>query len=160
MEHNYRINFSYGNLHIEIESTNIDWIKKKEKQYLKDIFNHSTKYIESGEEGSTLQKTFDLEKISLIDIKRKIRKFGIKGRSYYAIAFIFYLQNKRKLEMVSSKDIIDCFKEIDYPLKLSINMMERSLKIAKKRGFVKSTNEFWSLTTLGEDWILNLLASG
>jgi hypothetical protein len=74
-----------------------------------------------------------------------------------SVFFIYYLQKIRKKDRIKTADVAQCFKDISYPNWNNINVTD-TLASAKKRALLNYVNKLWSLTTTGEDYILNTIA--
>lgn len=156
MEHNYRISVKIGDASFEIESTDVNWLKSKEKDYLKKISDESVRRSQEGQgEDVETQKLELLPKITLIEFYRKYAH-TIKSRATVAIYFVYFLQKIRKKEKIQTADVTKCFKEVGYPNWNKINMTD-TLTSGKRRALVNYVNKLWSLTTTGEDYIFNAI---
>ena len=81
----------------------------------------------------------------------------IKSRPTMSVFFIYYLQKIRKKDRIKTADVAQCFKDISYPNWNNINVTD-TLASAKKRALLNYVNKLWSLTTTGEDYVLNTIA--
>lgn len=156
MEHNYRISVKIGDASFEIESTDIKWLKSKEKDYLKIL---SAKAVEEVPEEQTeevkARSPAVPPKMALNEFYRKyIQK--IKSRPTNAVYFVYYLQKIRKKDKIKTADVTNCFGEIGYPNWNKLNMTD-ILKSAKRRALINYVNRLWTLTTTGEDYVFNAI---
>ena len=157
MEHNYKISFKIGNASFEIESTDINWLKSKEKDYLKILTAKAVEQV-------PLKKTATLAvqspavppKMTLNEFYRKYA-LTIKSRPTTAVFLIYYLQKVMKKDKIITSDVTKCFRDISYPNWNKLNMTD-ILKSAKRRALVNYVNKLWSLTTTGEDYVFNTIA--
>lgn len=156
MEKNYRISFKIGNSSFEIESTDLKWLKSKEKDYLKIL---SAKAVEEVPEEQTeevkARSPAIPPKMTINEFYRKyIQK--IKSRPTNAVYFVYYLQKIRKKDKIKTVDVTNCFGEISYPNWNKLNMTD-ILKSARHRALVNYVNGLWSLTATGEDYVFNAI---
>ena len=156
MEHNYKISVKIGDASFEIETTDLKWLERKEKDYLKKL---SAKAVEEVPE----EPTKDVKarspavppKMTLNEFYRKyVQK--IKSRPTNAVYFVYYLQKIRKKDKIKTADITNCFGGIGYPNWNKLNMTD-ILKSAKHRALVNYVNKLWSLTATGEDYVFNAI---
>jgi len=157
MEKKYRISFKIGNTCIDLESTDVKWLEKKEKIYLQKI---SSKSEEEPAVGHGLMEPVEATgkhgKITLNEFYRK-HVHKIKSRPTVAVFMLYYLEKIRKKEKIRTADVVHCFKDIGYPNWNKLNMTD-ILTSAKRRALVNYVNKIWSLTTTGEDYVLNMLS--
>lgn len=157
MEKNYRISFKNGNIGFDIESTDVKWLEKKEKVYLQKIIRGTIDTSESDLGSSEgLVKAEIGPKITLTEFYRK-HVHKIKSRPTVAVFLLYYLEKIKKKDKIRTVDIMNCFKEIGYPNWNKLNVTD-IMTSAKRRALVNYWNKFWSLTTTGEDFVLNMLS--
>ena len=156
MEHNYKISVKIGDTSFEIESTDLKWLERKEKDYLKKLSDKSVKRVpeDQGEDVETRRHDV-LPQMNLNEFYRKyVQK--IKSRATIGVYFVYYLQKIRKKDKIKTADVTKCFQEIGYPNWNRINMTD-TLTSAKRRALVNYVNKLWSLTTTGEDYVFNAI---
>jgi len=130
MENNYRILLKIGESSFEIESTDADWIGKKEKEYLDRFFKEGAPKHQGKRETEPTRQVLP-HKMTLNEFYRKyISK--IKSRSTIAVFFVYYLQKIQNKEKIKTVDVINCFKEIGYPGWSGLNITD-ILSGAKRR---------------------------
>lgn len=156
MEHKYKILVKIGDASFEIESTDIKWLKSKEKEYLEML---SAKAVEEVPKEQTkevkAQSPAIPPKMNLNEFYQKYVK-KIKSRTTIAVYFVYYLQKIMKKDKIQTGDVSTCFQEIGYPNWNRINMTD-TLSSAKRRALVNYVNKLWSLTTTGEDYVFNAI---
>ena len=156
MEHNYRISVKIGDASFEIESTDIKWLKSKEKDYLKILLAKAVEEVpEEQPEEVKARSPAVPPKMNLNEFYQKYVK-KIKSRTTIAVYFVYYLQKIRKMDKIKTADVITCFREIGYPNWNRINMTD-TLTSAKRRALINYVNKLWSLTTTGEDYVFNAI---
>lgn len=154
METMYRISFKNGDLCFEIESTDLKWMKEKEKYYLQLLKGAPAKRMEKIARPASPSSTISLPpQITLNEFYRKYIR-TIKSRPSIAVFFLYYLQKFRKKDKILTSDVVKCFKDIAYPNWNKLNITH-ILASAKRRALVNYVNKIWSLTTTGEDYVLN-----
>ena len=157
MEHNYRISFKMGDRGFEIESTNLQWIKNKEKEYLQKVEgkkSRATEEVEPLPESHTELRISPT--ITLNEFHRKY-VYKIKSRPTIAVFLLYYLDKIKKKDKIKTADLANCFKEIHYPNWNHLNFTDILIS-AKRRALVNYVNKLWSLTTTGEDFVLNMVS--
>jgi hypothetical protein len=161
MEHNYRILIKFGEPSFEIESTDIDWLTKKEKEYFQKFEHQRPKKdrnVEVEGEGKysvPMPKSFPPD-LSINEFYRKyVHK--INSRPIIGVFFIYYLQRIIKKDEINTTDVQQCFKDVAYPNWNKLNVID-ILANAKRRALVNYVNKLWSLTTTGEDHVLNTIS--
>ncbi|KAF0109081.1 MAG: hypothetical protein FD146_125 [Anaerolineaceae bacterium] len=161
MEHNYRISHRIGDSSFELESTDKDWVDKKEKEYLSKLVEQPAKRIKTSEK----EPSFDEKKESLpsnITINEFYRKYlklsKVTSRPSMAVFFIYYLSKISKKDPIKTQDVLDCFAAISYPNYNNLNMAD-ILNKAKRTALLNNVNNQWSLTITGEDYVLNLITN-
>jgi hypothetical protein len=121
MEQNYRISFQVGDAKFEIESTDQEWIEKKEKQYLEKIFESAKKgrepkgmQILPKEEirGTAIPQNLTINEFYQKYIKGK----KVTSRPNIAVFFVYYLQKILKRDNIKTQDVTQCFADISYIL--------------------------------------------
>ena len=156
MEDNYRISVKIGGASFEIETTDLKWLEKKEKDYLKKLSDKSVKRApeDQGEEVESRRPDV-LPQMNLNEFYREyVQK--VKSRVTIAVYFVYYLHKILKKDKIKTADVTKCFQEIGYPNWNSINMTD-TLTSAKRRALVNYVNKLWSLTTTGEDYVFNAI---
>jgi hypothetical protein len=165
MEHNYKVIFHIGNSHFELESSDQEWINKKESEYLKrielappeslDTGNSKTKNLSSKNQ----QTTLITESISINEFYNLyIRKNNIKTRPQIALFFVYFLDKIQKKTDIKTGDILNCFKEIGYPNYAKLNYTD-ILHQNRRKGYLNYVNNYWSLTMTGADYVINKTTS-
>jgi hypothetical protein len=155
MVRNYRISVKVGESSFEIESTNAIWIKKKEKEYFDKLFVENVSQ-KRGKQETKLTGEGIPPKMSLNEFYRNYVS-EIKSRPIIALFLVYYLQKLQKKDTVKTSDVLNCFKEISYPNWNKLNMTD-ILNNAKRQALVNYVNKLWSLTTTGEDYVLNIVS--
>jgi hypothetical protein len=161
MEGKYRISFQIGELKFEIESNDKKWIEQKEIDYLKNVLqNTKIKPISGQDETSKYKPEPTISKSLTINefYTKYIKNSKIKTRPNIAVFFVYYLEKMAKRENIRTQDVTQCFADISYPNYNKINMAD-VLAGAKSRALLNNVNNFWSLTTTGEDFVFNNLIS-
>lgn len=161
MEHNYRISVKFGEPGFEIESTNLEWLEKKEQEYFQKFESRHPKKIrnvgvETEEKSSvTISQPFPPE----LTVNEFYRKYvhTIRSRPVIGVFLIYYLQRILKKEDIKTTDVQQCFKDVAYPNWNKLNVTD-ILARAKRRALVNYVNKLWSLTTTGEDYVLNAIS--
>lgn len=163
MEHNYRLMFKVGDLSFEIESTDLTWLKAKEKEYLKklstELPKHKEKLQREVAESAKRPVSHDLPTPSMSInefYKKYIGQKQIKSRTTIAVFFVYYLQNVSKKDEINTSDISNCFKQVSYPNWNKLNVTD-ILSRAKRQALLNCVNKLWSLTSTGEDFVLNTI---
>jgi hypothetical protein len=157
MEKNYRISFRNGDISFDLESADVKWLEKKEKIYLQKITGRS---IDTTVDDQILSdRPVKAETGSRITLNEFYRKHvhKIKSRPTVAVFLLYYLEKIKKKDKIRTVDIISCFKDIGYPNWNKLNVTD-IMTSAKRRALVNYWNKFWSLTTTGEDFVLNMLS--
>jgi hypothetical protein len=155
MEQRYRIAFRSGDSSFEIETTDPKWLEKKEKEYLERLAagkgrKRPQEAIEAGREVPTPD-------VSINEFFRKyIGQKHAKSRTNIAVFFVYYLEKVMKKGEITTGDVGDCFKQVSYPNWNKINFTD-ILRRARRRAFLNCVNRLWSLTTTGEDFVLNAI---
>ena len=163
MEHTYRISFKIGDSSFEIESTDLQWLKKKEKEYFQKLHTefpkHKEKLQREGAEkpGATISRDLPTPDVTINEFfRRYIGQRQIKSRTTIAVFFIYYLQKVLKKGGINTGDVSDCFRHVSYPNWNKLNVTD-ILRRARSRALVNYFNNLWSLTTTGEDFVLNTI---
>lgn len=160
MEHNYRIYYQLGDSSFEVESTDKEWVDKKEKEY---ISKFSPQNIKSSRSPADTQK---LEKKEILSPNLTINEFyrnhvkskDIKSRPEMAVFFIYYLTKISKKDTIKTADVQQCFADISYPNYNKLNITD-ILSKAKRKALLNYVNNSWSLTLTGEDYVLNVITT-
>jgi hypothetical protein len=160
----YRIVISTNS--IEISSHDRDWVEKKEKEYAK----HLNGLREQGPSASGIapiqEKRGDEQpalnlKIGQMPPNEFYRSFihakNIRSRPDIATFFVYYLSRVKGLEEITSSVIREQFRAAQYPAWNKINIAD-VLSRAKKKAFLNSVGNNWSLTITGEDFVLNTIS--
>jgi len=155
MEHKYKISVKIGNASFEIESTDISWLKNKEKDYLKMLSEKAKEVPEEQPEEVEAGSLTVPPKMTLNEFYREyVQK--IKSRPTITVYFIYYLQKIMKKDKIKTADVAKCFEGIGYPNWNKLNMTD-ILKSARRRALINYVNKLWSLTTTGEDYVFNTI---
>ena len=154
MNHNYRIAFRIGDSSFDIESTDLDWLKKKEKEYLEKVSKKATHKakLEEEETPQVLPKNLTINEF----YKRYIKAHNITSRADIAVLFVYYLQKVLKSDTIRTSDIAKSFGDISYPNYNKLNFTD-ILNQAKRKAFLNNINNLWSLTITGEDFVINAM---
>ena len=157
MEHNYRISFKIGDSSFEIESTDLNWLESKEKEYFQKILAEVSKHREAPKHRLESQtEKIPTPETTLQEFYRQYIQKQVKSRPNIAVFFVYYLQKVMKEDTIKSSDILNCFKKISYPNYNKLNMTA-ILNNGKRRALINYVNKLWSLTTTGEDYVLNTI---
>jgi hypothetical protein len=156
MEEHYRISISKGQASFDISSHDKDWVEKKAKDYItlilswqKDTKEDRQSFIEPP------LKRADIGPMSPNEFYRTyIHANQIKNRPDIVTFMLYYLEKIQKKTEVTSADVREMFKQAQYAGWNKINVPDALFK-AKKKAFLNSVGNFWSLTILGEDFVLN-----
>jgi hypothetical protein len=164
MEHTYRISFKIGEQSFEIESTNLKWLERKEKDYFKRLRGGTTKDAREGKVETAvapkrvLARDMEVPDLSINEFFRKyIRQRQITSRTTIGVFFVYYLQRVLKNQEIKTSDVSECFKHVSYPNYNKLNMTD-ILRRAKRRALLNYVNNLWTLTTTGEDFVYNTIA--
>lgn len=107
---------------------------------------------------SPIGRVSKLGKMPINEFYRKYIHDGkVSSRPDIATFFIYYLEKIKENEEVTSTDVKDCFNKVQYPGWNKINIGD-VLNKAKKKAFLNSVGNQWSLTITGEDFVLNNLS--
>lgn len=163
MEH-YKLVITNGDISVEISSHEKEWVEKKEKEYI-DIFKKTSgqKQISRQTSETTSKERTSLEKkyYTKTPVNEFYRKFihGQKlSRPDIATFFVYYLTKVQNEESVKASDVKQLFKKIQYPSWNTLNLPD-ILNKAKRKAFLNSVGNYWTLTITGEDFVLNTLSS-
>jgi len=157
MEQNYRISFKIGESGFEIESTDLKWLETKEKEYFQKLFIEEAKHSGKSEgeipegRGGALPPQINLNEFYRTYVQK------IKSRPSIAVFFVYYLQKMKKQDKIKTADVGQCFREISYPNWNKLNMTY-ILSSGRRRALLNYVNNLWSLTTTGEDYVLNTIS--
>jgi len=154
MEHTYRISVRIGNSSFEVESTDLNWLESKEKEYLEKLKERrTTPTLESIQtEAFILPQNLTINEF----YKKYIRSNNITSRPDIAVFFVYYLQKILKKDSIKSGDVGQCFADVSYPNYSKLNMTD-ILNQAKRKALLNYVNNLWSLTITGEDFIINTM---
>jgi len=157
MEQNYRISFKIGDSSFEIESSDANWLEKKEKEFFQKLLNRAPKRKgEAKDEEAEETETLITPEITLNEFYHKyVKKF--KTRTNIAVMLVYYLQKVMKKDKIKSTDVANCFRDIAYPNWNKLNMTD-VLSRSRHRALLNYVNKLWSLTTTGEDFVLNTIS--
>jgi hypothetical protein len=164
MEQNYRISFQVGETKFEIESTDKEWLEKKEKEYLgqileKEKMRTDAKMEERFTEKSSMQSLSIPQHLTINEFYQKyIRGKKITSRPNIAVFFVYYLQKILRKETIKTQDVVQCFADISYPNYNKLNVTD-ILYQGKRKALLNYVNNIWSLTLTGEDFVLNEITS-
>jgi hypothetical protein len=163
MEKYFKIAYKAGEFSFELESSEMDWIEKKEKEYLKKLPDQTEMPLNVKKSKDELvQKPKALSDISesmTINefYNQHVKKLNIKSRTQIALFFVYYMETIQKRNDIKSGEIVNCFKAIHYPNWNKLNAPDLLLQ-NKKKAFLNNVNGYWSLTITGQDYVLNTLA--
>lgn len=155
MDQKYRISFHTGNTGFDVESTDLEWLEKKEKEYLEKVLaipERVTTQIQAQENVLLLPQNLTINEF----FKRYIKKNNISSRPDVAVFFVYYLQRILKKDAIKTADVAQCFADVSYPSLAKINFAD-ALNQAKKKALLNNVNAFWSLTITGEDFVVNTM---
>lgn len=157
MEKNYRISFKIGQISFEAESSDARWVERKEKEYFRKLVGREPKGgIKPEPPPLKIQSGAVPPKVNLTEFYRKyVQK--VKRRPDIAVFFVYYLQSVKKKDNVRSSDVLHCFRDIGYPNWNKLNVTD-ILRRGKRRALLNCVNRLWSLTTTGEDYVLNTIS--
>ncbi|TGL55269.1 hypothetical protein EHQ61_00735 [Leptospira wolffii] len=158
MEH-YKIQIAKGRIQLEISSHDRDWVENKFKE-LSEILNNETtdEDPEGFREPKPKKGKASLMKIPINEFYRKyIHEKKISSRPDIATIFVFYLSKYEDKKEIPANDIKELFKDVQYPGWNGINISD-VLNKAKRKAFLNSVNNNWTLTITGEDYVMNLLS--
>lgn len=160
MEQKYRISLQLGDIKVEIESSDKSWIEDKEAQYIDKFIEKAKKLSQLRVEEPTKIEEPQVvsDALTIHEFYNKYMKGKMRTRTKIAVFFVYYLQKIQKRDDVRTQDVLQCFADIGYPNYNKINMTD-TLTGSKKRGLLNYVNKIWSLTTTGEDYVLNAISS-
>jgi hypothetical protein len=148
MEHTYRISFKIGDQSFEIESTDLKWLEGKEKDYFDKLRK---------DKAPTMSRQLPQPEININEFfRRYIREKQIKSRTTIAVFFVYYLEKMSKKDEIKMADVRQCFKDASYPNWNKLNVTDILLR-ARRQALLNYVNKLWSLTTTGEDFVLNTI---
>jgi hypothetical protein len=160
----YKISYQIGQVGFELESSDKNWVEKKEKEYIELISKKPA--IPRHEEPPISQtETIDANKVirSNISIQefynQYIKSNKIISRPNIAVFFIYYLQKIVGRQEIITQDVVQCFADIAYPNYNKINMTD-TLNQGKRKALLNNINKTWSLTLTGEDFVMNFISGG
>jgi len=154
---NVTIKVRIGDNELEVSGPS-DYVEKKIKEALEDQKSSLWTSRGVGDESEFVRTSTRgvAPKMTLNEFYRKyVHK--IKSRPTIAVFLLYYLQKIQKKDRIKTGDVTNSFKEIAYPNWNALNMTD-ILTSAKRRAFVNYVNKLWSLTTTGEDYILNAMS--
>jgi predicted metal-dependent hydrolase len=146
-----------GDNEIEVSGPS-DYVEKKIKEALENQKGPLWTLRPVASESESVRTTIPsvLPQMTLNEFYRKyVHK--IKSRPTIAVFLLYYLERMRKKDKIQTADVLSCFKEIHYPNWNNLNMTD-ILTSAKRRALVNYVNKLWSLTTTGEDYVLNMVS--
>lgn len=158
MEH-YKIAIMKGTASIEISSHDKEWVEKKEKEY-KDFLSQPD--LVEGQKRKFEKRDIGIKtddgQIPINEFYRKyIHEQKINSRPEIATFFVYYLSKVKKQSDISSTEIKNLFRDVQYPGWNKINIAD-VLNKAKKKALLNNFENQWSLTITGEDYVLNNLS--
>lgn len=155
---NYKIVFRKGDVSFELESSDLNWMNAKEKEYLDHIIHH--KHKAPGSEPVKSSQSLSLGNSLTINefYKKYVKDKKISSRADIAVFFVYYLEKIEKLDSISSGDVINCFSKIGYPNYNKLNMTD-ILNQAQRKALLNNVSKNWSVTITGEDFVLNVIGS-
>lgn len=162
MEHTYRISFKIGDSSFEIESTDLKWLESKEKDYIKKLDTQASKFKSEAQISAPSPKRPSSRDIVTLDMslneffRSYIRERKITSRTTIVVFFVYYLERVLKKDEINMADVRQCFKDASYPNWNKLNVTD-ILRRARRRALLNHVNNLWSLTTTGEDFVLNSL---
>jgi hypothetical protein len=158
---NYKIQIVLDAFSIELSSHDKDWVEKKIKEYEleKIIKNVPSKKPERKESNEQADNVLNLSSaISTNEFFRSyIKGKKISSRPDLATFFVYYLSKVKKMDLITTSDVKNCFKEISFPNWNKINISD-ALYQAKKRAFLNNIDDQWMLSITGEDYVLNKIS--
>ena len=161
MENNYRIAIQIGENSFEVESTDVQWVEKKEKEYLNKLNQGTLKPAILGkpDKGTAgFHEKVVPQNLTINEFYNKYLKSGkVKSRPDIAVFFVYYLQKITKKEEIKTQDVTQCFADVGYAGYNKLNMTD-ILNQGKRKALLNYVNNFWSLTITGEDFVLNTIA--
>lgn len=152
MEHTYKIHVSKGNYQFTIESTDKEWIDTQfELLNVKTTSQSNTQPDENQQEhslppGLTLQEFY----------RKYIKDKDITTNPKIATFFVYYLEKIEKKSDIKTGEIQECFGKVGIAGYNKINYSD-ILAQAKRQALLNHVNSRWSLTTTGEDYVLNTI---
>lgn len=152
MDQIYKISFQINNTSFSIESTDNEWLEKKEKEYLSKIQETKKSTWSSEKTSEVLSDTTTINEF----YRKYIKEKNVKSRTNLAVFFVYYLTKVKTLDSIRTSDVAQCFADISYPNYSKINVTD-TLNQAKRRALLNCVNSMWSLTITGEDYVLNFL---
>jgi len=159
MDHTYRISLCLGDSSFEIESTDKAWLEAKEKQYLFKMNLPSVSPSRPPGVHRTEKEEVFSPNLSINEFYKKyVKANNVKSRPDMAVFFTYYLGKILKKDVIKTADVADCFAKIAYPGYNKLNMTD-NLSKAKRKAFLNYVNNSWSLTTTGEDFVANIIAT-
>jgi hypothetical protein len=159
MENKYRIVISNASKTVEIESSDVTWLEKKQKELMKFLSTEHT--TEKSEMVTTKSSVQESKKIPAhITINEFYRKYcnDIKTNTDLSVYFLYYLNLIEKKKDINTNNIRELFIKVGIPKANTLNYAD-ILGRAKKRALVNYINSYWSLTITGEDFVLNKIQS-
>lgn len=159
MEHTYRISFSQHGISFDIESTDLKWLEKKEKEYLAKLHASPTPRGKEREPSHAVESPVLPQNLTINEFyKKHIKPRDVKSRTDIAVFFMYYLEKILKKDTIKTADIGQCFADIAYPNYSKLNVTDILTK-ARQKALLNFVNGFWALTITGEDYVVNTLAS-
>jgi len=153
MDHTYRLSFRTGDVRFEVESTDLAWLEKKEKEYLERITSTPPPAPRSlGDVSQMLPQNLTINEF----FKKYVKPNNISSRSDIVVFFVYFLQKVLKRDALKTADVAQCFADVSYPNYSKLNVTD-ILHQAKRKGLLNNVNNLWSLTITGEDFVLNVV---
>lgn len=153
MEHKYRISVQMGDSGFEVESTDLQWLESKEKEYLDKLKEKPSRSVPPppGYESPVLPQN-----LTINEFYKKYIKSNITARPDIAVFFVYFLQNILKKETIKTSDVAQCFADVSYPNYNKLNFTD-ILNQGRRKALLNNVNNLWSLTITGEDFIINTI---
>lgn len=161
MENFYRLKVSFGKLSFELESHDKDWMEEKEKSLTGNLLSNpkilmQLATMEEPKSGKDITNVGD-PSLTINEFYRKFLSNKTVSRLTTSIFLIYYLENYRKMDGVSTSDVKEAFKDINYPKYISFNFADIMLQ-GKKKGWLNKIDNKWRLTITGKDFVLSSIS--
>ena len=158
METLYKVNVVRGQLAFTVESHDKAWVEARAKEYLQMQAKWLNE-VPSEPESRPRQPPSKLGHRGSMSPNEFYRAYihgKITSRPDIATFFVYYLEKIQKKTTVTSGDVRDMFRQAQYSGWNKVNVPDALLK-AKKKAFLNSVGNKWSLSISGEDYVLNNL---
>jgi len=154
MDHKYRISIKSKDVGFELESTDLEWLEKKEKEYIEKFgtSRQTTHHVTAKDESIAIPQNLTINEF----YKKYIKTNNVTARPDMAVFFVYYMQKILKREALKTGDIAQCFADVSFPNYNKLNFTD-ILNQARKKALLNSVNNLWSLTITGEDFVLNIM---